>query len=325
MNKKHAKSPCCGAKIIKYGRKRKQCTQCKKTWTIRPRRRGRKARRIIGRPVERFLRSGHLRKEQGISQRAKYLARLRVDRDSFNRKNLWHPVPQGQIILIADAIVRCYQGRWHTWFFMLVRAVDGKDAIILPPYHREGKETPDGWDEAIDTIPAEVQDRVKALVSDGHTGLMYAAKRHRWFVQRCHAHLLRAIQARRSRWSMGRHRDEATEVHALVKCVLEVRDEPQMKQVLMRIEEIGHATSSKILRKVLLGFVKSAENYRTYLAHPELNLPTTSNTAESLNALVGSLSFHARGFRSVDSLNAWISALCKERGMLKCRGKNQQN
>lgn len=324
MNKKHEKSPCCGGKTIKHGGKRRQCVACEKTWTVWQKKRGRKAKRMILAPVRRYLANegAPITRGHGGATRS---ARLRKKRDAFNKKQSWRTPPNGELILIADAILTYHQRQWHTWFFMLVRAVDGEDAVILPPYHRASRETPEGWSEAIDSIPANVSKRVKALVSDGHTGLMNTAKQRAWLIQRCHAHLLRAIQARRSRWSMGRHRDEAAEVHTLVECVLTKGDEHQTEQALEQIKEIGITTSSKILRKVLLGFVKHAKDYRTYLIYPELNLPTTSNTAESLNALIRDLSTRARGFRTSTSFNAWIITLCKARGTIKCRGKNPQN
>lgn len=328
MTKKHAKCPFCGAKIIRYGHKRRQCKQCRKTWTVRPKKRGRKARRITAEPVRRYLRNERIpvaRERVATLTSASRSTRLRKERDAFNERRSWRHVPEGSLILIADAIVKYYKGVWHTWFFLFARAVDSEDAVILPPYHTLGRETCAGWSNALQTVNPLVLERVKALVSDGHRGLMREATWREWLIQRCHIHLLMAIQARRSRWSMGRHQSEGDEIHCLTECFLKNHDPQVACRALSRIEEIGWTTSSKMLRKVLLGFVTSSDDYRTYIAHPELNLPTTSNTAESLNALVDDLLMRARGFRTASSLNAWIIALCKERGTMKCRWKYQQN
>ena len=208
---------------------------------------------------------------------------------------------------------------------MFLRAIDGEDAAILPPYYALRREVYAEWNNALETIHPNTLLRVKALVSDGHRGLTSFALRRNWFIQRCHIHLIMAIQARRSRWAMSRKRIEGEELFMLVNCVLKNPSVQEAKNAISRIEEIGWLSSSKMLKKVLQGFVTSGEDYRTYLNHPELNLPTTSNTAESLNALVDDLSSRARGFRTVNSMNAWIIALCKERGTIKCRGKYQQN
>ena len=279
-------------------------------------------------PVRKYLnheRVPLVRECSGTIVSASRSARLRKERDMFNKKQAWCPIPDGPLILIADAIVKYRQGQWHTWFFMFLRAIDGEDATILPPYYARGREVYAEWSNALETIPPDALLRVKALVSDGHRGLTSFATRHDWFIQRCHIHLIMAIQSRRSRWAMSRKRTEGEELFMLVNCILKSPSAQEAKGAISRIEEIGWLSSSKMLKKVLQGFVTSTEDYRTYLNHPEFNLPTTSNTAESLNALVDNLSSRARGFRTVDSLNSWIIALCKERGTIKCRGKYQQN
>src|SRR5438132_9297316 len=45
MHSWHAKSRCCRAKIYHFGSRRRQCSQCKRTWRIRKKQRGRKPRR----------------------------------------------------------------------------------------------------------------------------------------------------------------------------------------------------------------------------------------------------------------------------------------
>lgn len=143
MNKKHAKCLFCGAKIIKYGRRRRRCHACKKTWTVRPKKRGRKAKRITATPVRKYLNHERIplaRERSGTIVSASRSARLRKERDAFNRKQAWCPISDGPLILIADAIVKYRQGQWHTWFFLFLRAIDGEDAVILPPYYARGRE-----------------------------------------------------------------------------------------------------------------------------------------------------------------------------------------
>lgn len=295
---------------------------------MRPKRRGRKARRMAAETIRKYLNHERIpisRERRANTVIASRSARLRKERDAFNEKQSWDPIPHGPLILIADAIVKYHKGVWHTWFFMLARSVDGEYAVILPPYYARGREVYKEWHHALETIPLDARKRVKALVSDGHCGLMSFAEQQHWLVQRCHIHLIMAIQARRSRWVMSRKKSEGEEIFILTNCVLKNPNALEAKNALSRIEEIGWLSSSKMLKKVLQGFVTSAEDYRTYLNYPELNLPTTSNTAESLNALVTNLCSRARGFRTIASLNAWIIALCKDRGTIKCRGKYPQN
>lgn len=266
-----------------------------------------------------------LAREHGHTSTAARSYTLRQQRDAFNRATAWASVPSGPLIAIADAIIRRIEGQPHTWFFIFLRSVNGEDAVILPPFHCQGTEVASGWQEAFAAVPEVLLSRIVALVSDGHTGLMSRALWSGWLVQRCHFHLLKALQARRSRWATGRHHAEGIEIHALVKRVLTQETNEELVAVLSRLEEIGWTTSSRVLKKVLLGFVTHAEEYRMYLAHPELNLPTTNNTAESLNALIQSLSARAHGFRTVVSFHAWLIALCKARQTIKCRGARPQN
>src|SRR3989338_3207517 len=42
MHTRHENSACCRAKIYKFGSKRRQCSLCKKTWRVWPRKRGAK-------------------------------------------------------------------------------------------------------------------------------------------------------------------------------------------------------------------------------------------------------------------------------------------
>ena len=72
-------------------------------------------------------------------------------------------------------------------------------------------------------------------------------------------------------------------------------------------------------------FLANYQDYRTYLSHPTLRLPTTNNTAETLVHLIETLSQKARGFRRVQTLNEWITVLIKVRKQIYCRPKNQQS
>lgn len=177
MNKKHAKSSCCGASIIRYGGKRRQCVACKRTWTIRPKRRGRKPRRKTSDPVRKYLLHERvpLAREKGKESVSARSYKLRNERDAFNDRKSWAPVPSGPLIAVADAIMRRMEGSLHTWFFVFARPIEGEDAVILPPLLLRGTETTNGWKPAFAAIPDTVLSRIVAIVSDGHRGLMLEA------------------------------------------------------------------------------------------------------------------------------------------------------
>ena len=327
MNKKHAKSSCCDAGVSRYGGKRRQCVSCGRTWTIRPKQTGRKRRRINPTSMIRYLnheRVPLIRERNHLSCSARS-ARLRRERDDFLKQRKWSPIPVGQLIMIADAIVRRTAKGWHTWFFVLVRAVDDDNAIILPPKHRVGTETALGWRKVIAALPKSVLRRIMALVSDGHRGLTSEALWRDWLIQRCHFHLIARLQGRRSRWKASRHFAEGKRIYELVKRVLTERDVSVLPPIINELETIGWLSKSPEIRRTLSGFVSHYEQYRTYLNRPELNLPTTNNSVETLNALIKSFCHRTRGFRTIKALHAWITTLCKARGSIKCRKGNQQN
>jgi len=55
----HAKSLCCGAQVRRFGRRRRQCTLCKRTWRIRQKKRGRTCTRHTQVLLKRILIDGN--------------------------------------------------------------------------------------------------------------------------------------------------------------------------------------------------------------------------------------------------------------------------
>lgn len=252
--------------------------------------------------------------------------RLARSRSAFLRATPWPPLPtDGLLILICDAMVREVEGAWLTAYFILIRPAGTSQAVIHQPYLAAGTETPAGWQAALATIPEITQRHIQAVVCDGHRGIVYYAKRQGWLIQRCHFHLLAAIQGRRSRWIRSRHRIIGERLYRLASLVLTTPDPSQVLPTLTELETIAWDTTSCVLRKVLLGFVNHAEDYRTYLRHPELNLPRTSNAAEALIGMIRHFCHRARGFRTRHSLEQWIAALIKHKRVMTCNGTRQPN
>lgn len=247
-------------------------------------------------------------RQYSLSQSLEYLVRYTP----------WPEVPAGPLVAIADGMVKYLDKQWHSWYFILVRPVDDDKAILLPPHHQATRELAPSWTAAFAAVPDDVRERIVALVSDGHRGLTKAASHHGWLHQRCHFHHLKRLQAQRSRWQTGRHRTEAEALYVHTKAVLTHPD--HLEPHLEALAELARTSTSREIRKVVSGFLTSYQDYRTYLEHPELNLPTTTNTAESFVGLVRDMSRRARGFRSVRTFNKWIIALVKTKKTIHCRG-----
>ena len=327
MNKKHEKSVCCRARYVRFGVRRRQCVSCKRTWRVWRKKLGRKRKRGATEFVENFLNReiaslSSLARKRGYSE-SYVQKKLKRSRDSFILKTAWSPMPEGGLIAIADAVVELVEKRWRTVHLILVRQISGDSAVILPPFIRNGTETCDGWRQAFEQAPREVLARIQALVCDGHRGLVNEGHWRKWVMQRCHFHLLARIQSRRSRWQIARHKEEAETIFKNIHLVLENDDKKEIAKALNLLEEIGWLSTSPEIRKVLSGFVNNYVEFRSYLIHPKLNLPTTNNTAESLASSIADLKHRMRGFPTMESFTQWIIALLKFKKTLKCRGRNQ--
>ncbi|MBI2591713.1 MAG: transposase [Candidatus Brennerbacteria bacterium] len=249
-----------------------------------------------------------------------------MSREALRKSLPWPTTPKsGPLILVADAFVQYIEHSWHTWYCFLVRAVDGEDAVILSPICRKGTEVAQGWQESFSTLSDSILERTVALVCDGHNGLILEARRRHWLIQRCHFHLIARLQSKRSRWRRGFHQKEGKLIYQLVMQIIETCSDRTIKKSLEQLMDIGRVTTSKDVRRVISGVMTNWSDYRTYQRYPELNLPITSNTAESFIGLVRNLLHRARGFRTVRSMSCWIEALVKTQKTIKCRGKNQPN
>lgn len=293
------------------------------TWRIRKKRRGRKRLRATAWHAARYLRNRAPRPSRFTA--ATYSYRRAASRAALLRNLSWPEPPRtGPLILVADAFLQRVEDVWYTWYCVLARASDGEDAAILPPRCRRGTEVAIGWQEAFAALPAAVLRHSVALICDGHNGLILEARRRDWLIQRCHFHLLARLQSHRSRWRRGRYQTEGKKIHAAVHEVLTARSKHAVTLALRQLSVIGRTTTSWEIRRVISGLMTNYGEYRTYLRHPELRLPTTSNTAESFIGLIRAICQRAHGFRTLRSLHAWIEAFVKIQRTMKCRGNTNR-
>lgn len=330
MKIKHAKSPCCGVNFIRYGGRRRQCLECKCTWRIRKKKVGRKTSRGDHLLLFRFLRhvigSSLARADHGHKKARTLQRKLVRSRDLFCRTHSWPELPkQTPLILVADAMIKCINKRWYSVYCMFLRTARGKRAVIAPPVIRPGKESAPEWWIALDTIPKDILLNIKAIVCDGHLGMLTYAKRKHWLIQRCQFHLIASIQGRRSRWGKSRHRKEGDDVYKLVKQVLDADVDADIDSLLTQIDNLALSTTSPELRKVLRGFVNHAEDYRIYHYHPALRLPRTNNTGESFIGCIESLLHRMRGTSTTEAMMKWVEALVKFKKTILCNGFHQPN
>jgi hypothetical protein len=319
MNILHEKSSCCRGKVRRFGGRRRQCVTCHRTWSTWQRKRGVKPKRVATQLLFKYL------KNRCCPLRKPYLrARTRKALAVFIRKEKWAEIPSGQLIAIADAMVQRINRKVFTVYFILLKDSLSDKAVIAPPVLLAGTEDSFGWVKAFSRLPGNSQSRIVALACDGRTALVYLAQKSGWRIQRCHFHLRARISNYSSSFYLARHPEIGQRVNGLVTIVLASKNQEEVEDALGKLESYRISLFSVGLRKVISGFLKNYTDYRTYLNYPNLNLPTTTNSIESLIGTIREVQHRARGFSSIDSLEKWIIGVLKCRKYQTCNGKYQQ-
>lgn len=326
MKKLHEKSPCCRGIIVRFGERRRRCNVCLKTWRVWKKKRGRKRARTSPDFLIKYLkhevpslyalaRKSNPKSEDGLNRK------LNRSLEYFVANTSWPEIPkEALLIAVADAMIIGLNGQQFTFYLILLRTTNGNRAVITKPFIKEGDETWHGWEEAFKQLPEDTLASICALVCDGHKGLVDRAKNLGWLIQRCHFHLLASVQNRRSRWQHSRHRTLGKFLYHHANEILTNSSDEVVAESVSVLSEIEKYTSSPVLRRILRGLKINYSHYRTYLKHPELNLPKTSNSAESVIGSIRMLCHRAHGFRTIKSLTLWAHALLKFKQTVACNG-----
>ncbi len=333
MKTLHEKSPCCRGNTRRFGKRRRQCSVCKKTWRRWRKKRGRKVMRLAPQYITAYFthRSRTVRAYADGRSKSKSCVQRRLAHSLTAfvaaQENAWRAImpEQGELILIADALWHRIRKEKYAIYIMLLRPKHGSDAVIVPPQLIAGHEDAAGWQQALHAIPPAVRMRIGALVCDGGTGVVSLAHRNGWLLQRCHFHVLSAVQNYLTTGPRSKNRPFAKRVMREVQRVLTASTEVAARDSLARLAVIRDETRSRGVRRVLGGLLINWREYRAYLVRPEWSLPTTSNTAESFIQCVRDLMYRCRGFRTKEKCITWITALAAHKKTIRCNGKNQPN
>jgi len=329
MLKKHPKSACCQAQVIRYGGRRRQCVSCGRTWTVRPKRRGWKRFRAAASLIVRYF-SGAISSIRSLAKhnnwnrdRAQQMIRRSLTHYALHNGNDWRSLlPEyGKLIAIADAMWHHVNGQKITVFIILLRPLDRNEAVVMLPSFWPGHEDGMGWENAWGRIPQAYKRRICALVCDGQWWLIAFGHRQGWVVQRCQFHLLANLQM----YLGARDRRRNSRVLKLVRTLFSIANQKQSHQILNQLATIKTASKSRGIRRVLSGLETNYADFQNYLRHPKLNLPTTTNAAESCIKGIRELMRRCRGFRSMETLKLWIVGYVLWKKTICCNGKNQQN
>lgn len=330
MNTKHAKSSCCHVRIRRFGHRRRQCCSCKRTWTIRPKKRGRHRIRMPSSIfnqvfMERFTLKQLIHRRHGMplpNLRHRFRQALFRFLDHSNRLKL----PCGPLTLLADGMRFNFRKRPWVLYLVAVKSCTGKTAVFIDPMLFPGAEGAFRWDQMLATIPEDIRTRIQALVVDNLNGMKRIAKQHHWVLQLCHFHMIKKLQIQ---WKRPRRMLKGgairEKLYQLIRDALEIPEGTQLQSILARLKRFtDNNCIPQRLQSVLRDFLHSVTYYRSYRAYPELHLPATTNSMESMACLIRDLLRRTRCASSPKALLRWTTAFIRLHPYITCNGKIHQ-
>lgn len=290
MTNQQKKSECCGAKILRFGGKRRCCKSCRKTWRVQPAKRGRKALRKQVNYLNRVFVNNFTVKQLGFHSSVSVGAIYK--RFSGNVNNVVEEkrrvyIRGAKLILVIDGQWQYFKGELWTMYFISVKSISSQTVTILDPVMRQGKECGSVWSEIFDAIPPGIRKRVVAVVSDGIRGIEGVAENNDWILQRCHFHLLSSLQKMRGKRATTNGRAVREEIYNSVKIAIQETSNYRLDILCKRLAVLAQDSGCpKMMRMIVRDFLRKSDYFRNYLIYPELNLPTTTNVMESVNSFV---------------------------------------
>lgn len=318
---RHEKSTCCRAKIYKFGNKRRQCSLCKKTWRVWPKKRGAKR----SRPRQSLLKKVLVEKQSLFSAKLNRVSlteaarsiRLRRSMEKFLESTSPNRAPSGKLILLIDALWFHFKKKRWAMYVRALRPVNGDRAIFLDPVLREGRENHEDWSQIVDEIPSRAKSRIVAMASDGFRGSSRIAKSHAWILQRCHFHLFSQLQANRGQWKKLPDSKLREQICHTMRKILTTKT--HLLEYLNELSELLKCKNCpRRLHAIGLELIRHHPEFRSYLTFPELNLPNTTNSVESMNKIIRS---RCRHLRTPESLILRSTCLIRIRKSIVCKPK----
>jgi hypothetical protein len=322
MNTQHAKSLCCKAKIYRFGARRRQCQCCKRTWSIRRKKRGRPSIRF---PLRRFAQVFLERKTLCQLTHRSPLAlatlryRFRQGLRQWVARPYPHAIPSGPLILLADALWFRFKGKLWILYLTALRTRSNSTALFLDPVLMPGKEGAWKWQEVFNKLPPQA--KIRAVVVDNLNGMIKIANQHDWILQLCHFHLLMKFEGRHQRRLIGGHLRH--ELFRLVRQVLELPEGNHLQHCIKRLSGFTrHPGLSPRIQGMTRWLIQTLEYHRSYRSYPMLHLPTTNNAVESMAGLIRDLLRRNRCASSPQSLLLWAKAFIRMRPRIVCNGSS---
>lgn len=329
MNKIHGKSKCCQAKIYRFGGKRRQCASCGHTWSIYPRKRGRSRLRhspellhriVLGKTTLTALAKALGLTVPAVSYRIRRLLRHAV----AQMPAVVYPPLKVNLILLVDGLWFRFRGQIWVLYLTAVKPSNQSRAFFMDPILLPGRENLEAWKQVFEAIPPEIKKRIRALVADHFRGVKGIARKNGWVLQLCHFHLIAQLYRRKGTRNMklpGRTIRET--FYNLVREALEIPEGKQLHVAIQKLHQLlRQPVVSKGMTMVVREFLKELSAYRAYQRYPNLYLPTTTGSVESMGRIIRDMVRRARNFRSPRALQLWATTLIRLRPEVQCNGKH---
>lgn len=320
MKNLHMKSKCCNAKTIRFGGKRRQCIVCKNTWSIRPAKRGPKPRRKQCHYLKKVFGHGFKVKQLSLNSELSADAIYKVFAKSLNatvcQKRIIR-IRGTKLILVIDAEWHYFKKELWTLYFLAIKSTKSQTVVILDPVLMRGKENAVDWNKIFNQLPKSIKQRIVALISDGIRGIETIADNNDWIIQRCHFHLLSALQKRRGKRASTPGRLVREEIYNSVKLALVDTSTRNLDILRKRLACLAKDSGCpKAMKMIVRDFLRRFHEYRAYLDYPKLHLPTTTNVMESVNSFVRERTMK---INTPNSWHKWAIACTRIKSKFTCK------
>ncbi|MDA8107715.1 MAG: hypothetical protein M0015_03675 [Betaproteobacteria bacterium] len=231
-------------------------------------------------------------------------------------------IPRGPLVLLADGLWFQFDGVPWVLYLMALKPCRGNHAVFLDPMLCPGKEGASRWQRALAAIPQQAQRRIQAIVVDNLPGLRKLAHQHGWILQLCHFHLLLKLQVHRRgvRYAL-RGGPVREEIYQLMREAVELPEGRRLHHTLQRLRRLSLSDCGTArIQATVREFLQAFRFYRSYLTHPHLGLPRTTNAIESMGRPVREMFRSSRSGSNPRSVLLWATALIRMRPRITCNG-----
>lgn len=232
-------------------------------------------------------------------------------------------IPRGPLVLLADGLWFQFDGVPWVLYLTALKPCNGDYAIFLDPMLLRGKEGATRWQEVVAAIPPQALRRIRALVVDNLPGMQKIASQQGWVLQLCHFHLLLKLQAQRRgmRYTL-RGGSVREDIHRLIRSALGLPAGDRLAKTIGRLRRLSRGDcGTQRIQTAVREFLKGLRYYRSYLAHPDMGLPHTTNSVESMGRLLREMFRSSRAGSNPASVLLWATAFLRMRSQIRCNGR----